>query len=149
VSAEICGAIEKVFELARDYASERVQFGRVIGSFQRVQDMVIAIRNHCDAARLAVWHAAATTPTSPEFDFRVSVAKAVAGQAATEATFQAHEVFGGVGFMMEHDLQLYTRRAKMLALLLGSTHSHLTRVGDRLLSGPSRADNHLREVGVA
>lgn len=140
--AETVGAMERVFELTRDYALSRHQFGKPIGSFQRVQDMVIAMRLDCDAARLAVW-AAASAQAERAFLFEASVMKAAVNRAALDALFQAHEVFGGVGFMKEHDLQLFTRVLKVNSLLHGTTEEHLSGVARGLRTGQSRASQHL------
>jgi alkylation response protein AidB-like acyl-CoA dehydrogenase len=122
--AEIVGAGERVLEMSVDYAQHRKQFGRPIGQFQAVQYLCsdIAIATHLTAllAFQAAWlidqgHASARD---------VAMAKSYGSRAAQEIVHRGHEVHAGVGFMMEADLQLYTRRAKHWEFDLGDARYH-------------------------
>jgi len=119
--AEIVGAGEAVLEIAVDYAREREQFGEPIGRFQAVQYLCsdIAIDLHLTSllARQAAWRLDTGRPHARE----VALAKAQASEAAQHMVRQAHEVLAGHGFMVETDLQLYTRRAKHWEFNLGDT----------------------------
>jgi alkylation response protein AidB-like acyl-CoA dehydrogenase len=122
--AEIVGAGERVLEIAVQYAKDRQQFGQPIGRFQAVQylcsDIAIAAHLASLLARQAVWRIDAGLPHRRE----VSLAKAHASDAAQLMVRQAQEVLAGAAFMLENDLQLYTRRAKHWEFNLGDARWH-------------------------
>ena len=122
--AEIVGAGQKMLDFAVGYAKDRVQFGRPIGQYQAVQYLCsdIAIDMHLASllSRQAAWLIDEGEPHAKE----VAMAKAHASKAAQHMAHQAHEVHAGAAFMLEHDLQLYTRRAKHWEFNLGDTAYH-------------------------
>jgi alkylation response protein AidB-like acyl-CoA dehydrogenase len=122
--AEIAGAGERVLEMSVDYAQHRRQFGRPIGQFQAVQYLCsdIAIATHLTSLLTfeAAWQIDQGLPSTGD----VAMAKSYGGRAAQEIVHRAHEVHAGVGFMMEADLQLYTRRAKHWEFDLGDARYH-------------------------
>ena len=122
--AEVVGAGEAVLEIAVAYALDREQFGQPIGRFQAVQYLCsdIAIDVHLTSllARQAAWRIDAGESHRRE----VSIAKAQASVAAQHVVRQAHEVEAGHGFMLENDLQLFTRRAKHWEFNLGDAAWH-------------------------
>jgi len=122
--AEIIGAGERVLEIAVQYAKDRQQFGQPIGRFQAVQYLCsdIAIAGHLSSllARQAAWRIDTGLPHRRE----VSLAKAHASDAAQLMVRQAQEVLAGAAFMLENDLQLYTRRAKHWEFNLGDARWH-------------------------
>ena len=122
--AEIAGAGERVLEMSVDYAQHRKQFGRPIGQFQAVQYLCsdIAIATHLTSLLTfqAAWQIDQGLPSTRD----VAMAKSYGSRAAQEIVHRAHEVHAGVGFMMEADLQLYTRRAKHWEFDLGDARYH-------------------------
>jgi alkylation response protein AidB-like acyl-CoA dehydrogenase len=106
------------------YAHERKQFGRPIGQFQAVQYLCtdIAIATHLTDlfVRQAAWRLDQGRPARRE----VALAKGYASRAAQEIVHRAHEVHAGVAFMLETDVQLFTRRAKHWELDLGDARFH-------------------------
>ena len=130
--AEIVGAGEAVLEMAIDYAKQREQFGQAIGKFQAVQYLCsdIAIDLHLSSllARQAAWRVDEGLPHQVE----LALANAQASEAAQRMVRQAHEVFAGHGFMLETDLQLYTRRAKYWQYNLGEARYHFEAAVDAL-----------------
>lgn len=122
--AEIVGAGERVLEMSVGYALQREQFGQPIGRFQAVQYLCtdIAIATHLTAllTRQAAWRLDAGGPAGRE----VSMAKAYGSRAAQQIVHRGHEVHAGVAFMMEADMQLYTRRARHWELDLGDARYH-------------------------
>ncbi len=123
-AAEIAGAGEHMLELAVDYAKQRNQFGKPIGSYQAVQYLCtdIGIESHLTAllARRAAW----LIDTGAPAHTATAAAKFYASRAAAHMTQQAHEVFAGLAFMMEHDLHLITRHAKHWEFDLGDQRYH-------------------------
>ena len=130
--AEIVGAGEKILDFAVGYAKDRVQFGRPIGQYQAVQYLCsdIAIDMHLTSllSRQAAWLIDEGEPHTKE----VAMAKAHASKAAQHMAHQAHEVHAGAAFMLEHDLQLYTRRAKHWEFNLGDRAYHEEQVAQAL-----------------
>lgn len=122
--AEMVGAAHRALELATAYSKERVQFGQPIGKFQAVQwlcvDIALAAHTASLMTRQAAWSLEAGRPSDGE----VAMAKAYASAALRDAVRQAHEVFAGVAFIIDHDLHLYTRRAKAWEVLLGDIRYH-------------------------
>jgi alkylation response protein AidB-like acyl-CoA dehydrogenase len=113
-----------VLEIAVQYAKDRQQFGQPIGRFQALQYLCsdIAIAAHLSSllARQAAWRIDVGLPHRRE----VSLAKAYASDAAQLMVRQAQEVLAGHAFMLENDLQLYTRRAKHWEFNLGDARWH-------------------------
>ncbi len=122
--AEIVGAGERLLEISVDYANARSQFGKPIGQFQAVQYLCtdIAIDTHLTALLLrhAAWRLDNGVPARRE----VALAKSFASRAAQRIVHSAHEVHAGVAFMLEADVQLYTRRAKHWEFDLGEARYH-------------------------
>ncbi len=117
--AQSVGGAQRVLEMTVDYTKQRVQFDRPIASFQSVQhdcaDMVIAI----DSARLAVYQAITRIEDGQDADKEIALAKTLANHAYKWTTLTAQQVHGGIAFMEEYDLQLWTRRAKVAELKFG------------------------------
>ncbi len=122
------GGAERVLELTLEHARTRVQFGRPIGSFQAVAHRCVDMRSDVDALRLLVYQAAWALARGGPAALEVGVAKAYGNDALRRIFTHAHQVFGAVGFSTEHDLQLFTRRAKAAELTWGSTTVHRERV---------------------
>jgi 3-oxocholest-4-en-26-oyl-CoA dehydrogenase beta subunit len=130
--ALMVGGAERALEMAIDYAKNRVQFGRHIGSFQAIQHRVANSLVDLDGARFAVYRAVWKLDQGMPCSQEVSVAKAWANQACQRICANAHQVFGGVGVIVDHDMQLYSRRAKMAEYLWGDTSYHRGIVADSL-----------------
>ncbi len=126
--AFMVGAAERVLEMTVEYATTRTQFGRPIGSFQAVAHRCADMRSDIDALRLLVYQAAWCVGQEGHGMLAVSAAKAYGNEALRRIFTHAHQVHGAIGFSTEHDLHLFTRRAKAVELLWGSTASHLERV---------------------
>ncbi|MEK7847910.1 MAG: acyl-CoA dehydrogenase family protein, partial [Chloroflexota bacterium] len=105
--AEMVGGAQQVLEMTVDYAKQRVQFGRPIGSFQAIQHYCANMVTDVDGARLityeAAWRLQEGLPSAKE----VSMAKAWTSEAYRRVTALGHQIHGGIGFTIEHDMQLY------------------------------------------
>ena len=106
--AAMSGAIARVLDLSVRYASERQQFGRPIGKFQAVQQLMAQLAG-ASAIATAAAEAAAAGVERGNGAFEVAAAKARIGEAATMATQIGHQVHGAMGFTREHELHLVTR----------------------------------------
>jgi alkylation response protein AidB-like acyl-CoA dehydrogenase len=122
--AQSVGGAQHVLEMTVDYTKQRVQFDRPIASFQSVQhdcaDMVIAI----DSARLAVYQAITRIEDGQNADKEIALAKTLTNHAYKWTTLAAQQVHGGIAFMEEYDLQLWTRRAKVAELKFGASSGY-------------------------
>jgi 3-oxocholest-4-en-26-oyl-CoA dehydrogenase beta subunit len=127
-AAMVIGAGERLLEMSVGYAKERVQFGEAIGKHQAVQYLASDIAIHAHITRQLALQAAWRIDSGRPFLREASLAKAAANKAAAAMTFAAHEVHAGIGFMLDYDLQLYTRRAKYWEWNLGDYRYHLERV---------------------
>ena len=123
--AQSLGGAQHVLEMTVDYTKRRVQFDRPIASFQSVQhscaDMVIAI----DSARLAVYQAITRIEDGEDADREIALAKTLTNHAYKWTTLTAQQVHGGIAFMEEYDLQLWTRRAKVAELKFGASSGYV------------------------
>jgi alkylation response protein AidB-like acyl-CoA dehydrogenase len=119
LSAEATGVAAECTKLAASYAKERMQFGRVIGTYQ-------AVKHHCanmavatELATSAVWDAARAVASGGEqLRFAAAVAASLAGPAADLCANLSTQVHGGIAITWEHDAHLYMRRATSLLALL-------------------------------
>jgi alkylation response protein AidB-like acyl-CoA dehydrogenase len=114
VAAWAVGGAERALELTVDYAKEREQFGRAIGSFQGLAHPIADMATELTGARVlvhqAAWRRAQGLPLGP----LASMAKYYAADVYLRTTKVGQQVFGGVGFTRAIDMQLYFRRAKQL-----------------------------------
>jgi alkylation response protein AidB-like acyl-CoA dehydrogenase len=136
VAFEQIGGAQAALDMAREYALGRFAFGRPIASFQAIKhklvDMYVAIELARSNAYYGAWALSTDAPELP-------VAAAAARVSATEAFWLAAkeniQTHGGMGFTWEFDCHLYYRRAKLLALSLGSArrwkHELITRLSER------------------
>ncbi|MBI4328888.1 MAG: acyl-CoA/acyl-ACP dehydrogenase [Chloroflexi bacterium] len=129
------GGTGKVYDMTVDYSQRRIQFGRPIGTFQRVQDHAIEGLNYLDAARWltyeALWKLDTNKPAK-EVTEAVSMAKTAASEGYRGAAGHAHEVHAGVGVDKETGLYLYTKMARTLYHYLGSPQQHKKRIAELL-----------------
>jgi Acyl-CoA dehydrogenases len=119
---ETVGNIQKVLEMTIDYAKERKQFGRPIGSFQIIQHYCADMATDVNSARLATYQAAWMLSQDLPCAKEAAIAKAWVGEASQRVTNLAHQIHGAIGVTMEHDLQFYTRRAKAAELTFGDAN---------------------------
>jgi len=116
---EILGNIQRVLEMTVDYAKERKQFGRPIGSFQVMQHYCADMATDVDSARFCTYQAAWMLSEGLPCTREAAIAKAWIGEAAERVFALAHQIHGAIGVTVEHDLHYYTRRAKAAELAFG------------------------------
>jgi alkylation response protein AidB-like acyl-CoA dehydrogenase len=113
-AAVACGMARAALEYARDYAKERIAFGRPIASYQGIAFMVAEMAMKLDAARLLVWRAAASWDRGLANEMLVHEAEAAQHQAikiAKSATTDAVQILGGAGFIQDHPVEMWMRNA--------------------------------------
>ncbi|HXC78912.1 MAG TPA: acyl-CoA dehydrogenase family protein, partial [Candidatus Acidoferrum sp.] len=117
---EMVGGATAVLERTVEYVKAREQFGRPLASFQAVQHQVADVRIAIDGARLAATQAVWRVGRGEVADRAVAVAKMHCGETYKLATFTAHQLHGGMGYVRETDLHLWSERAKVAELQGGS-----------------------------
>ena len=131
-AVEMLGGAAAVLDMTVEYAKQRVQFGRPIGTFQAIQHHCADMATDVECCRRvvyqAVWRLAEGLPAKTE----VSMAKAWASDAYRRVCSLAHQSHGAIGFTQEHNLQLYTRRAKAQELAFGDSSYHRELVAQAL-----------------
>ena len=131
LAAELVGVAQRAMEMAVEYAKERQQFGRPIGSYQAVSHRCAQMLYDTEEARSLTLYAAWCADAQPEsLPLAAHMAKARASDAAPAVTNAALQVFGGIGFTWEHDLHFLLKRAKVGAQLLGGARGHRERVAE-------------------
>ena len=121
LAAELTGVGQRVMEMAVEYARNRKQFGRPIGSYQAVSHRCAQMLLEVEGARSASYYAAWCADAEPEtLPLAASMAKAYASDAGWRVTASSLQVHGGIGFTWEHDLHFFLKRAKVDGLLYGS-----------------------------
>jgi alkylation response protein AidB-like acyl-CoA dehydrogenase len=134
-AAETVGTARRCLTMALDYAREREQFDRPIGSFQAIQHKLAEMSLLVERATAAVGYAAMTVDADHRDRSRAChVAKASAGAAARRCSKDAIQIHGGIGYTWEHDLHLFLRRATASETVLGTTSWHHDRLADLLFA---------------
>jgi len=116
---EVVGCVQQALDMTVDYAKERKQFDRPIGSFQIIQHYCADMATDVDGARLSTYQAAWMISEGLPCTLEVAVAKAWAGEASQRIMALAHQIHGAIGYSIDHDLQFYTRRAKAAEATFG------------------------------
>jgi len=129
LSAEMCGAAQRVLDMTVDYAKLRVAFGKPIGIYQGVKhkcaDMLVEIENAKSLTYYAAW---AVDEGEADAPLAVSMAKAAASDAGRKVCAAGIQLHGGIGMTWEHDLQLYLKRAKADEVMFGDATWHRERI---------------------
>jgi alkylation response protein AidB-like acyl-CoA dehydrogenase len=116
LAAQAIGGAEKALEITTDYAKERVQFDKPLGAFQAISHYLADASTRIDGGRTLVYEAAWARSAGKPIDQLAPMAKLFACQTYRDTTAMCQQVWGGVGFTIEYDIQLYFRRAKQLQL---------------------------------
>ena len=117
--AEMVGGAQAALDMAVNYAKERVQFGRPIGSFQAIQHYCANMAADVSGSRFVTYKAAWKVSEGLPAALDVAIAKAWASEAYGRITLSAHQIFGAIGFTMDHDIHLYYRQAKAAEIIFG------------------------------
>lgn len=116
---EMVGNIQRVLEMTVDYAKERKQFDRPIGSFQVIQHYCADMATDVDGARFITYQAAWMLSKGLSCIREAAMAKVWMSEASRRVMDSAHQIHGAIGVSMEHDLHFHTRRAKAAELAFG------------------------------
>jgi alkylation response protein AidB-like acyl-CoA dehydrogenase len=133
LAAEQVGGAQRVLNNSVEYAKNRVQFGRPIGSFQAIKhkcaDMLLDVESAKSAAYYAAW---AAQEQNEELAIAASLAKSFCSEAYFHCAAENIQIHGGIGFTWEHHAHLYFKRAKSSELFLGDPAHHRELLAQRL-----------------
>jgi len=129
---EMVGGSQQVIEMTVDYVKDRKQFGLPVGAFQAVQHHCANMLTDIDTSRFISYKAAWKISENIPYAMDASMAKAWVSDAYKRVTKLGHQSMGGVSLMEDHDMPLYSRRAKAAELTLGDSDFHREVVAQEL-----------------
>ncbi len=134
LAAEQVGGAQRCLDMAVDYAKEREQFGRPIGSFQAIKHKCADMMVEVESARSAVYYAGCAVSEEKEEELSVvaPLAQAYCSDAYFNTAARCVQIHGGVGFTWEYDVHLYFKRAKSSESLLGDASHHRELLAQRI-----------------
>lgn len=134
LAAEMVGAADAVLIRTRDYAVERVQFGRPIGSFQAVKHPLVNMMIGVESARSLSLAAAAALDSVPgQAEVPARMAKAAASESFMSAAHKAVQLHGGYGFTWDADIHFFFKRALWSRGTLGDAVHHRRHLANALI----------------
>jgi alkylation response protein AidB-like acyl-CoA dehydrogenase len=148
LAAQMQGAARQAMESAVSYVNNRDAFNQPIGSFQAIQHMAADMLNAADGTQLltreAIWRLSQGLPANVE----VSQAKSFANEKCLMVCRTTQQMFGGIGFIADSDINLWFRRVASWGLRCGTTYEHRARVASALLDSndPVRLDVPLESM---
>jgi alkylation response protein AidB-like acyl-CoA dehydrogenase len=116
VAAQAMGGAERALEISVDYAKVRKQFDKPLGAFQAIAHYLADGATLVEGGKTLVYEAAWARSVGKDVSRLAPMAKLFSCQAYRDVTAMCQQVWGGVGFSVEYDIQLYFRRAKQLQL---------------------------------
>ena len=133
---EQLGGADRALEMARDYALERMAFGRPIGSFQAIKHILADMYVSATLARSNCYYGAwALSSGAAELPVAAATARVSATTAFQHCSKNNIQVHGGMGFTWAFDCHLFYRRSNALALTLGSLSTWESQLIERMSSG--------------
>jgi acyl-CoA dehydrogenase len=137
-AAMAVGIAQAAFDFARDYALERVQFGKPIAEHQAIAFLLADMATDVHAARLMAWHAARLIDGGHAGTLESSHAKRFAADAAMRIATDAVQVYGGYGFIKDYPVEKLFRDAKIMQLYEGTSQIQRLVIARELLRAPVR-----------
>jgi len=129
---DLVGALQRVLEMTLEYATERRQFDRAIGSFQVIQHYCADMATDVDGTRFSTYQAAWMLSEGLPCTREAAIAKAWANDAYERVITLAHQIHGAIGCTIDHDLQFYTRRGKAAQLSFGGSDYYREMVAQQM-----------------
>jgi len=140
VAGQLIGLAQRMLDVSVDYAAQRKQFGKPIGSFQAVKHHLADVVTKIEFAKPVLYRAVyALAQGEAKTAALVSHAKLVCGEAALLAARKGIQVHGAMGYTWEVDLQMFMKRAWALDAAWGDRIFHQARLSDSLLGDPADA----------
>jgi alkylation response protein AidB-like acyl-CoA dehydrogenase len=131
LALDAVGAAQQLFDVSLDYVKQREQFGVPVGSFQAIKHKFADLLVLLERARALGYYAALTiAEDDAEQSVATAMAKAAAGDVATQMAKEGIQVHGGIGYTWEADVHLYVRRLQTDAVLFGTPEQHRRQVAE-------------------
>ncbi|MFZ4759173.1 MAG: acyl-CoA dehydrogenase family protein [Burkholderiaceae bacterium] len=150
VSADLCGASERLLQTTVEYAKVRTQFDRPIGFFQAVKHPLVDAMVEIDRARSLLYHAASEIVAgSGKAAVAAHMAKSAASDAAAFISDRAIQLHGGIGFTWDYGLHIHFKRNLHNQALLGDGVHHRKKLAELLIGPVSTPPGLGRDQAVA
>jgi alkylation response protein AidB-like acyl-CoA dehydrogenase len=133
LAALAMGGAERALEITVQYAKDRKQFDKPLGAFQAISHYLADAATAIDGGKTLVYEAAWARASGKPTERLAAMAKLFACQTYRDVTAMCQQVWGGVGFTIEYDIQLYFRRAKQLQITWWDTRTLEERVARTVL----------------
>lgn len=121
VAAGCVGLAQGCIDICKEYATQRIQFGKPIGSFQLIQQMIADMVVECEAGRLLVYRAGHIKNKGLRNTRETSIAKYYCSEMANRVAYKAIQIHGGYGFSGEYDVERFYRDARINTLYEGTS----------------------------
>jgi alkylation response protein AidB-like acyl-CoA dehydrogenase len=121
VAAGCVGTAQGCIDICKDYATQRIQFGKPIASFQLIQQMIADMVVECEAARLLVYRAGHLKNKGIRNTRETSIAKYFSSEMVNRVAYKAVQIHGGYGFSGEYDVERFYRDARINTLYEGTS----------------------------
>jgi isovaleryl-CoA dehydrogenase len=128
------GIAEAALEASLKYARQRRQFGKTIGDFQMIQQMLADMATELEAARALVYFAAKKLMEGKRVTREASMSKLYASEIATRAALDAIQIHGGYGYMKEFPVERMLRDAKLMEIGAGTSQIQRVIIARELLA---------------
>jgi alkylation response protein AidB-like acyl-CoA dehydrogenase len=132
-AAQAMGGADHALEITAQYSKDREQFDKALAEFQAISHYLADAKTELDGGKILVYEAAWAHANGLSIERLSPMAKLFACRVYRDITAMAQQVFGGVGFTVEYDIQLYFRRAKQLQLSWWDRAACEDRVADAVL----------------
>jgi len=132
IAAQAVGIARAAFEIARDYADQREQFGRKIREFQGVSFKLAEMATAIEASRLLVLNGVMKKQAGERFTREASMAKLMASRTAVDVTREAVQILGGNGYAVDYRVERYYRDAKITEIYEGTSEIQKIVIGREL-----------------
>ena len=134
IAAQALGIAQAAFEAALNYAQERQQFGKPIGSFQTIQNYLAEMATQIESGRLLLYRACALKDSGQPFGPNSAMAKLACSRAAREVSNLAVQIHGGYGYSREYEVERLYRDAKVTEIYEGTSEVQRMVIARDLLS---------------
>jgi alkylation response protein AidB-like acyl-CoA dehydrogenase len=134
IAAQAVGIAQGAYELARDYALQRKQFGKPIAEQQAIQFKLADMATKIEAARLLTYQAAWLESQGLPYGKASAMSKVFASDTAMQVTTEAVQIFGGYGFIREYPVERYMRDAKITQIYEGTNEIQRLVIARHILS---------------
>jgi len=135
IAACAVGLSRAAFEAALNYAKERVQFGKPIGTFQALNFMLADMAAAVDSARSLTWYAGSMADQGRRYTREAAQAKFFATDVAMRVTTDAVQIHGGYGYTKDYAVEKYMRDAKLMQIYEGTNQVNRMVAGGALMRG--------------